>query len=267
MNNICYLFFNFFIILAQLSSCTTRILAELSNRQQILIKLLKQESPEANETEDTSLLFTNSSNELENSILHLNTLSLNLNNVDAKKITSNDLATQLQNTKILMKLEESLNKLRVESSADASKLPSLILPTSECDSFQNNSTQIHPAIGSDVTRLNRSRQSVVAYNRHSEPLTSTTQDLSEDEQINYYDDGVDEDEIDDSSLKRDSNFMQTLIDSKPNFEDDLENKKQNFDDENEDEDNVISETEDIDEEDDMDLNDDNYKDSDKTVSI
>ena len=228
--------------------------------------MLKQESPETNEAEDTSLLFTNSTNELENSILHLNTLSLNINNVDGKKITSNDLAAQIQNNKILMKLEESLNKLRLESSADASKLPSLILPTSECDSFQNNSTESHPVIGSNITRMSRNRQAVVTYNRHSEPLTSTTQDLSEDEQINYYDDeGVDEDEIED--LNRDSNLMHTLIDSKPNIEEGLENKNHNFDEGNDDEDNIISEIEDFDEDDDIDLNGDIYKNSDKNVRI
>lgn len=107
-----------------------------------------------------------------------------------------------------MKLEDCLNKLRDETnSSDISKLPSLILPTSELESLQIPTVQTHPAIGSDVTRcLHRNRPSFNAY-RNSEPNTATTQDLSEDEQINYYDD---------EDIEDDDHVQDCTIDSKTN---------------------------------------------------
>lgn len=112
-----------------------------------------------------------------------------------------------------MKLEDCLNKLRDETnSSDISKLPSLILPTSELESLQIPTVQTHPAIGSDVTRcLHRNRPSFNAY-RNSEPNTATTQDLSEDEQINYYDD----EDIDDEDELDNDHVQDCTIDSKTN---------------------------------------------------
>jgi len=94
-------------------------------------------------------------------------------------------SNRTQNTKLLQKLEESLKKLHDEAADSANtKLPSLILPTNGLEVSQHES--LVPAIGEEVR--NRNRHSFVSYNRSSEPNTATTIDLSEDEQINYYDD-------------------------------------------------------------------------------
>jgi len=189
----------------QINASTSLILTELAHRQQLLIKLLRAELPEANPDEDRSLLFTNSSNQLDNSIGLLNTLSLNLNNFDAKKLAPTDLSVHVQNTKLLQKLEESLKKLRDSTEmGSANKLPSLILPTNGLEMHES----IIPSIGSEVR--NRNRHSFVSYNRSSEPNTATTIDLSEDEQINYYDD-EEEDELEeeDDSKNNESEFRRS----------------------------------------------------------
>lgn len=237
--------------IAKIASSTNSILNELTNRQQLLIRLVKLEAPDINPTEDTSLLFTNSSNLLENSISLLNTLSMNLNNIDTKKLSPQDLAAQIQNTKLLLKLEDSLNKLRDENSSENAnnKLPSLILPNTELDSLQSDTAM--PAIGSDITRTNRTnRHSFVSY-RNSEPNTATTIDLSEDEQINYYDDEeIDEDE---NSKNNDSEFMAKdfLMKAAASDVDEDSEKKHLSDEEDEDE---VSEDHEIDGEDDLDCN-------------
>jgi len=81
---------------AKINASTNLILAELAHRQQLLIQLLRAELPDANSAEDRSLLFTNSSNQIDNSIGLLNTLSLNLNNFDAKRLAPTELSSHIQ---------------------------------------------------------------------------------------------------------------------------------------------------------------------------
>ena len=196
---------------------TTTIINQLAQRQQLLMRLLKIES-------NANLLdidhFTTSSNTqdnslglLDNSLGLLSVLSANVigSNSEASKLNSIELSNHAKSTQALLKLEECLCKMREQNLKDMeiNKLPSLILPTAintshdsnVANASNNKANTTTPAIGSSLTRMNRNRQSITSYQNSNGDMLSnaaTTVDLSEDEQINYYEDEY-EDEVNEGS--------------------------------------------------------------------
>ena len=202
---------------AQLRENTASIKEMLTARQSILEKMLKFNRNVDMENEHDNEALNTSESILDNSIHILNLLTNNMISDQIPNTPTTPVTPSLNtfNTKMvknLFKLESNLNKLRQNlqiETTNISNLPNLTITASVDTSSQKNesianitTTPLLTAASSNSvvnTRLNRPLRScqIVESTYNNPELISTSSiistassngDLSEDEQINYYDD-------------------------------------------------------------------------------
>lgn len=166
---------------SQLEKNTADILALLKTRHELLTQL-RSDSAKSQDLTIYDAESTNSKVLINNSIGLLNTMTINLiGSSDTSTISNSQHANSIQ---ILIKLEEYLNKLNRNLNESSAKLPDL-------KSTMSSIAKKQPSIGSSLSRVSRDFSNHLIDSVADAVSTTTTSeltaDLSEDEQINYYD--------------------------------------------------------------------------------
>jgi len=203
---------------SQLETNTNEILNLLKVRQDLLFKLLKLNPISSSSTDSTTSDSNNSKVIVQNSIGLVNKMTTML-------LTDSNISQQAKSLQIIIKLEEYLKKLNQnittnETVTTVAKLPDLsstMKKPSIVISTSNNNNRI--TMNELNNNNNNNNNDFIAADAVSTTTTTSelTADLSEDEQINYYDDydyNSSNDNINNNNENNDSKSIETpLIDN------------------------------------------------------
>jgi Rho guanine nucleotide exchange factor 12 len=166
---------------AQLEKNTADILSLLKSRHELLIQIRSDSAKNSELSLFDNNESTNSKVLISSSIGLLNTMTANLLG-SSESMSNSQHANSIQ---IIVKLEEYLNKLNRNLNESSAKLPDLK------STMSTSITKKQPSIGSSLSRVSRDFSNNLTDSVADAVSTTTTSeltaDLSEDEQINYYD--------------------------------------------------------------------------------